>query len=317
MSYSKDIYDVVVIGGGPAGLTAALYAGRSKLKTLVLEKLSLGGQVLLTETIENFPGVYEMNSRAWVDMFKKQIQELEGVQMEEDVAVEKLALQDSLFKTHFTSSADGHKDVIDSRCVIMATGATPKRLGIPGEDRFVGRGVSFCATCDGPLFKDKSIVVVGGGNAAIEEAIYLSRFAKHVTVLHRRDALRAVAVLQEKARKNDKISFQLGYVPVEMVGSTRLEGLKLKDVRTGQESLLSCDGVFIFIGFAPATQFLKGFVDLNAQGCVVVDENMESSSPGVFAAGDCRFKPLNQVVTACSDGAVAAFAAMRFLENKI
>lgn len=307
----------MIVGAGPAGLTAALYTGRAKLKTKLLEKLSFGGQTLLTDVIENFPGVYQMNAYGWVDILKKQLAELRDVEMTEDITVEKIEPQDNAFRTSLIATVNGHKESLESRCVIVATGAVPKKLGIPGENAFVGKGVSYCATCDGPLFKEKNIVVIGGGDSALEEALYLRKFANKVIVVHRRNALRATAVLQDKAKADAKIAFQWESAPVEIIGKTKVEAIKIKNVNTGEVDLLPCEGVFVFIGFTPATQFLKGFIDLNATGYIVTDENMESSFPGVFACGDCRVRPFNQVVTACSDGAIAAYAAMKFLENKI
>lgn len=311
------MYDLVIIGAGPAGLTAALYAGRAKLQTLVLEKSSPGGQIMLTEGIENFPGIYHMNSPSWVETLKKQLADLENVKLQEDVSVEKIDPHQDIFKTFIASGVTGQKEILESNGVIVATGANPKKLGCPGEDLFVGRGVSYCATCDAPLYKGKNVVVIGGGDSAVEEALYLTRFAKKVTIIHRRNALRAVALLQDRAKANEKISFQWECVPSEIVGKTRVEAIKVKNVEIGEETRIDCDGIFVFIGFTPATQFLKGVLDLNPAGYVVTDENMESSFPGIFAAGDCRIRPLNQVVTACADGAIAAVAARKFLENKI
>lgn len=311
------MYDVIIVGAGPAGLTASLYSGRSKLKTRVLEKLSAGGQLLLTEGIENFPGVYQMNSLGWVETLKKQLADLKDVEITEDVKVEKVEGQNDFFKTHIAFHANGHREILESHSVIVATGAQPRRLGIPGEEKFIGRGVSYCATCDGPFFKDKVIVLVGGGDTAIEEALYLRRFVKKVTVVHRRDALRAAAILQERAKADEKLDFQWESIPVEILGKTQVEAIKIKNVRTGQEEVLPCDGVFVFIGFSPDTAFLKGFVDLNHEGYIITDEDLMSSYPGVFASGDCRERPLKQVVTACSDGAIAADSIRKFLENKI
>lgn len=311
------LYDVVVIGGGPAGLTSALYSGRSKLKTKVVEKLAYGGQLLLTELIENFPGVYQMNSFNWVEMLKKQIADLKSVEMQEEMVVRKVEHNDGIFKITVVSHIDSSEQVLESHSVIVATGAQPARLGIKGEDAFIGRGVSFCATCDGPLFRDREVVLVGGGDTAIEEALYLSKFAKSITIVHRRDSLRAAAVLQDKAKKNSKITFRWNALPVEILGTTRVEGMRLKDVKTEQESVLSCEGVFVFIGFTPDTEPFRGLLDLNEGGFIVTDDNMMSSCTGIFACGDCRARPFKQVVTACSEGAIAAHSATKFLENKI
>lgn len=310
------IYDVIIIGGGPSGLTAAIYTGRAKLKTLVLEKFMLGGQLLLTETIENFPGVYKMNSHAWIKVFERQLAEMEDVTLLQETKV-KAIKKDSLFKVDVVLGEDNRDETFEARSLIISTGVQAKKLGIPGERDFTGRGVSYCGVCDGPLFKDKDIIIVGGGNTAIEEALYLKRFAKNITVVHRRDSLRAAALLQEKAKADEKITFRWNAIPLEVIGKMRLEGLKIKDTKTSQEETLLASGVFIFVGSFPDTDILRGLVDLNSEGFALADEDMASSMEGIFICGDCRKKPLRQIVTACSDGAVAANSVVKFLENKI
>lgn len=310
-------YDVVIVGGGPAGLTAALYAGRAKLKVRLLEKYSLGGQILLTDTIENFPGVYQMNAYAWVETLKKQLTDLSDIDRTEEVRAEKVESQDGAIETHIVFQGDNHKEALDSKCLIIATGAVPRKIGIKGEEAFVGRGVSYCGTCDGPLFKNKEIVLVGGGDTALEEALYMCRFAKKITLVHRRGALRAAAILQERVKKEKKIELLLEAVPVEIIGKTRVEGIKIKRLKPGTETVLPCDGVFVFIGSDPDTQFLKGVLDMDKDGYIVTDANMMTSCAGIFAAGDCRVRPFKQVVTACSDGAIAAFSVIKFLEDTI
>jgi thioredoxin reductase (NADPH) len=314
---NKPIYDIVIAGAGPAGLTAALYAGRSRLKTRILEKFNPGGQILLTETIENFPGIFQMKSVEWVGVMRKQLADLKEVEISEEASVKKIEAKDGLFKTIVVSQADRHEEAVESKAVIIATGAQPKKMGIPGEDALTGRGVSYCATCDGPLYRDKEVVVVGGGDTAIEEALYLRKFAKKITVVHRREALRATAVLRERVLGDEKIVFQWDSVPLEVVGKMRVEGLRVRNVKNNQENTLSCDGVFVFIGFTPDTAFLRSTLDLSDAGYILTDENMMSSATGIFACGDCRLRPFSQVVTACGEGAIAAFAAAKFLENKI
>jgi len=309
------IYDVVIIGAGPAGLTAALYAGRSKLKTKILEKEAVGGQILLTELIENFPGVYRMNSFDWVEVVKKQLADLDQVELQEGASVDKLEKIGKSFRLHVHNDTAGGPQVLETKSVILATGARPRRLGIPGENKFTGRGVSYCATCDGPLFRDKNVVVVGGGETALEEALYLSRFVKTVTILHRRQGLRATALIQERVAKDPKIRLKLEFVPVEVAGASRVEALKIRHVADKHEESLACDGVFVFIGFNPETAFLEGMLEITEEGYILTDERMMASVEGVFVCGDCRKRPLNQVVTACSEGAVAAYAAARFLEQ--
>lgn len=309
------VYDIAIIGAGPAGLTAALYAGRSRFKTKVVERNAAGGQILLTEIIENFPGIHEMNSHAWVEVLKKQLGELGNVEIAEDTTVERIEKEKSHFKLYLVSAGTGHKDILESRSIIVAVGARPKRLGIPGEEALIGRGVSYCATCDAPFFKDKRVALVGGGDAALEEALYLAKFVKMLTVIHRRDALRASALLQERVRQEKKIALKFECVPVEVLGGSRVEGVRLKDVKTGKEEALACDGVFVFIGSVPDTGFLKGLVGLDLNGHIMADETMMTSCAGIFACGDCRLRPFYQVVTACGDGAVAAYSARKFLEN--
>jgi thioredoxin reductase (NADPH) len=292
-----------------------LYAGRAKYKTRVLEKAVSGGQVLLTESIENFPGVIQLEAVAWVEAQKKQLALCEGVHLEESVAVERVENQGHSFKIHALRLDSGKNEVIEARSVIIATGAHPKRLGIPQESALTGRGVSYCAVCDGPLFRNKEVVVVGGGDSALEEALYLAKLAKKVTLIHRRDGFRAAAVLQDRVRANNVITLALESVPEAIVGESRVEGIRIKSVRTSVESLISCQGVFIFIGFAAATGFLKGQQTMNDDGRIVTDERMATSLPGIFACGDCRARPLYQIVTACADGAIAAHAAGHYLER--
>ena len=305
--------DLIIIGAGPAGLTAALYAGRAKLKTRILEKCSLGGQVLLTESIENFPGIYQMNSSDWIEVLKKQLADLKDVQIQEGVSVQKTEREASFFKIHISDQGDGAKNILETKSVVIATGAQPKRLGIKGEKELTGHGVSYCATCDGPFFKGKDVVLVGGGDTALEEALYLRKFAKKVTILHRRNALRATAILQERVKSDNKIQLKLEAVPLEILGETRVSGIKIKNIQNNAEEILSCDGVFIFVGFLPDTDFLKGFLKLNGAGFIVTDETMLSSCPGVFACGDSRQRPFHQIVTACAEGAIAAFSVNKFL----
>lgn len=309
------IYDVAIIGAGPAGLTAALYAGRSKLKTKVLEKDAAGGQILLTELIENFPGVYQMNSFEWVKVVKKQLADLDQVGLQEGASVDKLEKIEKGFRLHVHSDTKSEPEVLEAHSVILAMGARPRKLGIPGEEKLTGRGVSYCAICDGPLFRDKDVVVVGGGETALEEALYLSRFAGMVTILHRRQGLRATALIRERVAKNPNIRLKLEFVPVEVVGTSRVEALKVRHVGDRHEELLSCDGIFVFIGFNPDTAFLKGMLKGTEEGYILTDERMMASIEGIFVCGDCRQRPFHQVVTACSEGAIAAHAATRFLEH--
>lgn len=305
------MHDLIIIGGGPAGLTAALYAARARLKTLLLEKVALGGQILLTPTIDNYPGFFEgtTTERLILEM-SKQVERL-GVEIKmEQVKKVFLGPGSQEFKV-ITTEAE-----YKAQSLIIATGAEPKRLMVKGEDVFTGKGVSYCGICDGPLFTDKDILVVGGGNRAIEEAIYLSRYARRVTVVHRRNELRAMPVVVEEARGNPKISFMFDTVLDEITGRARVEGANVKNVKTGAAAKVDCDGVFIFIGMNPILGFLEGQLKTDEFGFIIADEAMATSRQGVFACGDCRKKTLYQVITACGDGAVAADSVFKYLIGK-
>ncbi|MBU1913379.1 MAG: thioredoxin-disulfide reductase [Candidatus Omnitrophica bacterium] len=324
-------YDVVIIGGGPAGLTAAIYASRARLKTLLIESYSVTCQAVTTDHIENYPGFPEgINGFELIEKFKKQaekfgaeflVSEVKGIK--ENEAHSGLSLGRNT-EPRFIVSGRMYKPTWEiltddksytSRAVIIASGARPKRLDIPGEDKFRGKGVSYCGTCDGALFKNKEVVVAGGGDTALEEAIFLTRFAKKVTVIHRRSTLRGTKILQEKAFGNKKIEFIWDSVISEILGGTKVSVLKVKNVKTGIEKDLSCDGVFIFVGYTPNTAFLKDLLPLDQSGYIIADDNCLTSKAGIFACGDCRKKLLRQVVTACGDGATAAFACQHFLET--
>jgi thioredoxin reductase (NADPH) len=303
------MHDLIIIGAGPAGLSAALYAGRFRLKTLLFEKLSCGGQIILSPEIENYPGfpggisTYEL-----VEKFKKQVQDLGlTVENEEVLGIEKGQSPHIAVKT-----ATG---TVPCRTLIIATGARPKRLGVKGEDRLIGRGVSYCATCDGPLFRDKDIVLVGGGDRAIEEAIFLSGYARKIYLVHRRQELRASSILAEKLKRIPHIEPVFENTLEEIFGQDKVEGVKVKGVKSNQEKKIACQGVFIFVGIEPNTEWVKNILETDAAGFIMTDERMSTSSAGIFAAGDCRKKSLYQVITACADGAVAADSAHKYLLN--
>lgn len=304
------MFDVVIIGAGPAGLTAGLYAGRYTLNGVILEKASAGGQIIFSPTIDNFPGFPGgIATTELIDRMHAQVQEVGiGITMDE---VSNILVDSRTEKPVYTVIARDQS--YETRSVIVASGAQPKRLGVPGEDKFVGRGTSYCATCDGPLFKNKDIVVVGGGDRALEEAILLSQYGRKVTVIHRRQGLRASGILQKKSRANAKIEFMLDAVVTEVVGSDRVEGVAVRDVRTGAEKRLNCSGVFIFVGIEPATAFAKNLLHTDNDGFIITDQDAGTSRKGIFACGDCRRKSLYQVVSACSDGAVAAASAQKYL----
>jgi thioredoxin reductase (NADPH) len=307
------MYDLIIIGAGPAGLTAGLYAGRFRLNALILEKMSVGGQIILSSVIENFPGFPGgISTQELIDKFKKQVDEV-GVKIEPEEVLEigqSFKLETPLYNVR---TAD---KTYEAKSIIVSTGAQAKRLGIEGEDKFIGRGVSYCATCDGPLFRDKEVVVIGGGDRAIEEAIFLANYAKRVTLIHRRHELRASRILEEKARKIPKINFILDSVIEEITGLNRVESVKLKNIKTDAISNLSCQGVFIFVGIQPNTAFLKNLLQTDELGFIITDQEMNSSGGGVFACGDCRKKSLYQVVNACAEGAVAANSAHKYLSMR-
>lgn len=300
------MYDLIIIGAGPAGLTAALYAGRSRLKTLLLEKMAVGGRILLTETIENFPGF--VGGISTQDL----MQHME--QQARDVGVE-IVLAESKDLDNKLKLVQTNLDKYTGQAIIIATGTQPKKLGVPGEEKLTGRGVSYCATCDGPLYKDKEVVVVGGGNAVAEEALFLSRFARAVNIIHRRDQLRASAILQEKLKENKKINFILSSIVTEIIGPQKVESIKIKDLNSTKERMINCQGIFIYVGSEPDTGFLKGKLNLDEAGFIITDENLSTSQEGIFACGDCRKKSLYQMITACGDGAVAADSAYKYISK--
>jgi thioredoxin reductase (NADPH) len=302
------MHDLIIIGAGPSGLTAGLYAGRMRLNTLLLEKMATGGQILLTPSIENFPGFPGgVATEDLISAMRKQIEEL-GVNINFD-EVDKVVCGPE-FKIY------GKEGEYASRTVIVASGARPKPLGVPGEERLTGRGVSYCGTCDGPLFKDKEIVLIGGGDRAIEEAIFLSSYAKKVNIIHRRQSLRASGILEEKVQKNPKINFILDSVVDEIIGKERVEAVRIKNVKAPSARELACQGVFIFVGIEPNTAFLRNQLNMDEVGFIMTDENLKASREGIFACGDCRKKSLYQVITACADGAIAADSCHKYLLNR-
>lgn len=301
-------YDVVIIGAGPAGLAAALYAGRGRLKTLVLEKGIAGGQVLLTDWIENYPGFPDGAAPFdLMDRFRKQAEKF-GAKFETD---EMKSLREE--KPWWVIDTEGGS--YKAKAVILATGAAYRRLGLPGEGRLTGKGVSFCATCDGAFFKDREIAVVGGGDNALTEAQFLTKFASKLHLIHRRDEFRAIKILQERVLNNPKIEVLWDTVVEEIRGEDRLEGLTVRNVKTGALSPLKVDGLFVSIGMIPASGFVRDLVALNDWGEVKVDQKMATSRPGIFACGDVCDACPKQVITAAGTGVAAALAVNDYLEG--
>lgn len=308
----KDFYDIIIVGGGPAGLTAALYSCRARMKTLLLEKLACGGQILVADKIENFPGFPE--GIKGPDLADWMVKQAEHFGLVTDTAeVEGITLKKSE-KEPFLLKLSGGK-WLKAASLIIATGARWNSLGIPGEKELAGKGVSYCATCDGPLFRGKKVVVIGGGDTAIEDALFLTKFADRVTVVHRRDRLRATKILQEKAAANKKIELSLNSVAVEIKGSDKVVSVRIKNTVTGKDKELPADGVFVLIGITPNSEILKSLVRMNEKGYVITDDDMRTSVEGIFACGDVRKKLLRQVVTAAGDGATAAFSAEHYVER--
>ncbi|MEP7137077.1 MAG: thioredoxin-disulfide reductase [Chloroflexota bacterium] len=298
---------VLVLGSGPTGYSAALYAARAELQPVVLTGMQLGGQAALTYTIENYPGFPEGVGGAQLgELFQKQAEHF-GAVTEFD-----LANTVDLSQRPFKITTDSGEYLADT--LIVGTGASPTHLNVPGEVELTGRGVSYCATCDGWFFKDKKVVVVGGGDSAIEEALFITRYATTVTIIHRRDELRAGAILQKRALEHSKINLLWNTVVTEVVGTDKMEALKLKDVKTGAESTFEADGLFIFIGHIPNTQMFEGKLDMSDLGYIKINDKMETSVPGVFAAGEAADPHFRQVVTSAGMGAAAAIQATRFLE---
>ena len=305
---NKMEYDVAIIGGGPAGLSAAVYAARGGMKTVIFEKALVGGQITTTADVENYPG-FEDNMSGFdiADKMRKQAEKFGTEIKQENI---KSIQSDNFYKIVETDS-----NKYNVKSVILATGANPRKLGVQGEAKYTGRGVSYCATCDGALYRDKIVAVVGGGDSAVEEAIFLTKFAKKVYIIHRRDELRAVKLIQKRAFENDKIEIIWDSIVKEIKGGDFIEKIELYNKKTKETSELELDGTFIYVGIIPNNELVKPVVELDEQGFILTDETMCTKVPGLFAAGDVVHKTLRQVVTAASDGATAAFSAEKWTEE--
>ena len=304
------VYDMIVVGGGPGGYTAALYAARAGLSTLVLEKLSAGGQMALTEQIDNYPG-FEDGIDGFTLAEKMQQQAERFGARSEYAQVERMDLAAS---PKVLETSEG---MFYAKTVVLATGANPRELGLPNEAALTGRGVAYCAACDGMRYKGKTVVVVGGGNSAAADALLLSRVAQKVILVHRRDTLRATKVYHQPLMQAENLEFRWNSTVTELLQEDKLTGVKLRDVNTGEETTVPCDGLFISVGRKPATELVQGQLELDRSGYIIADETTKTSLPGVYAVGDVRTKPLRQVVTAVADGAMAVHMAEEFLSGEM
>ena len=307
---NKDIvYDMIIVGGGPGGYTSALYAARAGFNVLVLEKFSAGGQMALTHQIDNYPGFEDgIDGFSLADKMKKQAERF-GARSENAEVI----------KVNLTASPkeiETAKGTFLSKTVVLAAGANPRELGVDKETELIGRGVAYCASCDGMFYRGKTVVVVGGGNTAAADAILLSRIAKKVIIVHRRDTLKATRIYHEPLMNAENVEFKWDSTVTELLYEDKITGVKIKNVKTGEESIIDCDGVFVSVGRKPATDFLGSQLDLDENGYIIADETTKTSIPGVYAVGDIRTKQLRQVVTAVSDGAMAVHSAEEYLAEE-
>lgn len=306
MTNNNHVFDMIIIGGGPAGYTAALYAARAGLDTLVLERLSAGGQMALTHQIDNYPGFEDgIDGFSLADKMKKQAERFGAKSKTAEVFRLDLTAEPKRIETA--------SEIFLSRTVVLATGANPRELGVEKESELVGRGVAYCADCDGMFYRGKTVIVVGGGNTAVADALLLSRIAEKVILVHRRDTLRATKIYHEPLMQAENVEFRWNSTVKELLHEAKITGVRLLDVNTGEESTIACDGVFVSVGRKPATEFLGGQVELDGNGYVVAGEDTKTNIPGVFAVGDIRTKELRQIVTAVADGAVAVHEAEKYL----
>ena len=306
MTNNNHVFDMIIIGGGPAGYTAALYAARAGLDTLVLERLSAGGQMALTHQIDNYPGFEDgIDGFSLADKMKKQAERFGAKSKTAEVVRLDLTAEPKRIETA--------SEIFLSRTVVLATGANPRELGVEKESELVGRGVAYCAACDGMFYRGKTVIVVGGGNTAAADALLLSRIAEKVILVHRRDTLRATKIYHEPLMQAENVEFRWNSTVKELLHEAKITGVRLSDVNTGEESTIACDGVFVSVGRKPATEFLGGQVTLDGNGYVVAGEDTKTNISGVFAVGDIRTKELRQIVTAVADGAVAVHEAEKYL----
>ncbi|MBU1862412.1 MAG: thioredoxin-disulfide reductase [Candidatus Omnitrophica bacterium] len=304
----ETIYDVIIIGGGGAGLTAALYTSRGHLKTVLFEKNISGGQIAITDLVENYPGFPEGIMGSEISAKMEEQAKKYGTTIEYQ-NVQKISKKDETF------CVKTDEGVWHSRAVIVATGARFRMLKVPGEREYIGKGVSYCATCDAPFFNNKTVAVIGGGDAALQEGLFLTKFVRQLHIVHRRDQLRAGRLLQKRARANEKVSFELNSVVTEIKGTHTVERVILKDVKTNQTRELAVGGVFIFIGHDPVSAFVDGFIERDTEGYIKTDHKLQSSVPGIFVCGEVRHGAVWQLVAACGEGCEAALSVQHYLEK--
>lgn len=306
------IYDTVIIGGGPAGLSAGIYVARAGLQAILLEKTLLGGQAITTDTIENYPGFPEpVSGLEMINRMEEQVRKYHLSIEQKEVKAINYQQDESIYQLQLAE-----EEMLASHTVIIATGASPIPLAVPGEQRYRGRGVSYCATCDGPLFRNKVIAVVGGGNSALEECLFLTRFAETVYLIHRREAFRGDKILQERVLHHPKIRLVLNSIVKEILGDSLIRELVVESTKDQAITSLKVDGLFVYVGTKPNTGWLIPMLKSDEQGFLITDEGMATNLPGLFAAGDCRQKTLRQIITAASDGALAGMTAYRYLQEK-
>jgi thioredoxin reductase (NADPH) len=303
-------FDLIIIGGGPAGLSAGIYSSRAKLNTFILNEGTTGGQLVLTHEIANYPGVEPVSGYKLGSIMAGQAKSF-GCKIRSNVRITGMSLHQDIKEIEING-----KEIFTSDAVVLAPGGKSRTLGVPGEKELKGRGISYCATCDGDFFQDKNIIVVGGGNSALEEAVSLTKYANSVTIVHQFDHFQAFTYAVAEAEQNDKIHFVMESIITEFIGDERLSGVRIKNLNTGATEERDIDGVFIFIGYTPNTEFLEGIIELNQWGEILTSDELQTNVPGVFAAGDCINKKVRQVTTAVSDGTIAALSAADYLHKK-
>ncbi len=302
-------FDVIIIGGGPAGLTAGIYLSRAKTRTLILNEGTIGGQMVLTHEVANYPGIESISGYQLSRTMKKQAESF-GCVVRSNIKITAMSIDSEIKRVVVNNN-----ETFTSKAIILSTGGKSRTIGAKGEEKFKGKGISYCATCDGDFFQDKNIIVVGGGNSALEEAVSLTKYALSVTVVHQFDHFQAFESAIAEAKENTKINFIMESEIQEFLGDEKLEGVVIKNMRTGEITNKEIDGAFILIGYVPSTESLKDMVELNSRNEIITNESMETNLPGVFAAGDSRAKRYRQITTSVSDGTIAALSAIEFVEK--